>query len=157
MVVPWEQQHPDEERDPTEPIKTCFLDDDCWEPLELGDFALPHLYLGVFSVYALLVFLKEVLTGPEHHFVKGYRLVYYGLLIALFFNLFNLYLFIVLSTENNFEVDWEVAVNRKGLAYALWGYGAVTSYIFIVGCLVKYLGILVCHFSILMSFLRIHL
>ena len=56
------------------------------------------------------------------------------------FNLFNLYLFIVLSTKNNFEIDWEVAVNRKVLAYLLWGYGAVTSYLFIVGCLVKYLG-----------------
>ena len=149
MVVPWEQQHPDEERDPLETYKTCFLDDDCWEPLELGDFALPHLYLGVFSVYALLVFLKEVLTGPEHHFVKGYRLVYYGLLIALFFNLFNLYLFIVLSMNNDFDVDWVKAFNRKGSAYMLWGYGAVTSYLFIVGCLVKYLGILVCHFLLM--------
>ena len=91
LVVPWEQQHPDEERDPTEPIKTRVLDDDCWEPLQLGDFALPHLYLGVFSVCAMIVFLKELLTGPEHHFVKGYRLVYYGLLITLVFNLFNLY------------------------------------------------------------------
>ena len=149
LVVPWEQEHPDEERDPLETYKTCFLDDDCWEPLELGDFALPHLYLGVFSVYALLVFLKEVLTGPEHHFVKGYRLVYYGLLIALFFNLFNLYLFIVLSMKNSFEIDLEVAVNRKVLAYILWGYGAVTSYLFIVASLVKYLGILVCHFLVM--------
>ena len=149
LVVPWEQQHPDEERDPLETYNTCVLDDDCWEPLQLGDFALPHLYLGVYSVCAMLVFLKELLTGPEHHFVKGYRLVYYGLLITLLFTLFNLYLFIVLSTKNNFEIDWEVVVNRKVLAYLLWGYGAVTSYLFIVGCLVKYLGILVRYFSIL--------
>ena len=142
MVVPWEQKHPDEEED----FFICALDGDCWEPLQLGDFALPHLYLGVFSVCTMLVFLKELLTGPEHHFVKGYRLVYYGLLITLLFNLFNLYLFIVLSTKNNFEVDWEVAVNRKVLAYLLWGYGAVTSYLFIVGSLVKYLGILVWYF-----------
>ena len=153
LVVPWEQQHPDEEDD----FFTCALDDDCWEPLQLGDFALPHLYLGVFSVCAMLVFLKELLTGPEHHFVKGYRLVYYGLLITLLFTLFNLYLFIVLSTKNSFEIDWEVAVNRKVLAYLLWGYGAVTSYLFIVGCLVKYLGILVCHLNIYKSYSRIHL
>ena len=147
LVVHPEQQLPDEERDPTDPVKECFLDDDCWEPVELGDFALPHLYLGVFSVCTMLVFLKELLTGPEHHFVKGYRLVYYGLLVTLFFNLFNLYLFIVLSTKHNFdenmenfEVDWEVAFDRKELAYWLWGYGVVTSYFFIVGCLVKYLG-----------------
>ena len=145
LVVPWEQKHPDEEDD----FFTCALDGDCWEPLQLGDFALPHLYLGVFSLCTMLVFLKEFLTGPEHHFVKGYSLVYYGLLITLFFNLFNLYLFIVLSMKNDFEIDWEVAVNRKVLAYMLWGYGAVTSYIFIVGCLVKYLGILVCHFLVM--------
>ena len=149
LVVPWEQQHPDEERDPLETYKTCFLDDDCWESVELGDFALPHLYLGVFSVCAMLVFLKEFLTGPQHNFVKGYRLVYYGLLITLLFTLFYLYLFTVLSMKNSFEIDWEVAVNRKVLAYMLWGYGAVTSYLFIVGSLVKYLGILVCHFLVM--------
>ena len=149
LVVPWEQQHPDEERDPTDPIKTCFLDDDCWEPVELGDFALPHLYLGVYSVCTMLAFLKELLTAPEHPYIKGYRLVFYGLLSTLLFTLFNLYLFIVLSTKNSFEIDWEVAVNRKVLAYMLWGYGAVTSYLFIVGCLVKYLGILVCHFLVM--------
>ena len=148
LVVPWEQQHPDEERDPLETYNTCVLDDNCREPLQLGDFALPHLYLGVFSVCAMLVFLKELLTGPKHHFVKGYRLVYYGLLTTLLFTLFYLYLFTVLSMKNSFEIDWEVAVNRKVLAYMLWGYGAVTSYLFVVGCLVKYLGILVFHFSI---------
>ena len=140
LVVPWEQQHPDEERDPTDPIKICVLDDDCWEPLQLGDFALPHLYLGVYSVCTMLAFLKELLTSPEHPYIKGYRLVSYGLLSTLLFTLFNLYLFVVLSTKNSFVIDWEVAVNRKVLAYLLWGYGAVTSYLFIVGCLVKYLG-----------------
>ena len=142
LVVPWEQQHPDEQKD----FFACALDGDCWEPLQLGDFALPHLYLGVYSVCAMLVFLKELLTGPEHPYMKGYRLVFYGLSSTILFTLFNLYLFIVLSTKNSFEIDWEVAVNRKVLAYMLWGYGAVTSYLFIVGCLVKYLGILVCHF-----------
>ena len=140
LVVPWEQQHPDEERDPTDPIKTCLLDDDCWEPLQLGDFALPHLYLGVYSVCTMLAVLKELLTCPEHPYIKGYRLVFYGLLSTLLFTLFNLYLFTVLSMKNSFEIDWEVAVNRKVLAYMLWGYGAITSYLFIVGCLVKYLG-----------------
>ena len=149
MVVPWEQQQPDEERDPTEPIKTCVLDDDCWEPLQLGDFALPHLYLGVYSVCTILAFLKELLTGPEHPDVKGYGLVFCGLFFSLLFTLFNLYLFIVLSMKNSFEIDLEVAVNRKVLAYILWGYGAVTSYLFIVASLVKYLGILVCHFLVM--------
>ena len=145
LVVPWEQQHPDEEDD----FFTCALDDDCWEPLQLGDFALPHLYLGVYSVCTLLAVLKELLTSPEHPYIKGYRLVFYGLLSTLLFTLFNLYLFIVLSTKNSFEIDWEVAVSRKVLAYMLWGYGAVMSFLFIVGCLVKYLGILVCHFLVM--------
>ena len=142
MVVPWEQRHPDQEDD----FFTCALDGDCWEPLQLGAFALPHLYLGVYSVCTILAFLKELLTCPEHPYIKGCRLVFYGLSSTLLFTLFNLYLFTVLSMNNSFEIDWEVAVNRKLLAYMLWGYGAVTSYLFIVGCLVKYLGILVCHY-----------
>ena len=153
MVISWEQKHPEEEED----FFTCALDDDCWEPLQLGAFAIPHLYLGVFSVCTMLVFLKELLTGPDHPHIKGYRLTFFGLLSTLLFTLFNLYLFIVLSMNNDFEIDWKVAVNRRGLAYILWGYGAVTSYLFIVGCLVKYLGILVCHLNIYKSYSRIHL
>ena len=136
LITPWEQRHPGEEDD----FFTCALDDDCWEPLQLGDFAIPHLYLGVYSVFTMLAVLKELLTCPEHPYIKGYRLVFYGLLSTLLFTLFNFYLFTVLSTKNNFEIDWEVAVNRKVLAYMLWGYGAVISYLFIIGCLVKYLG-----------------
>ena len=145
MVIPWEQQHPDEEDD----FFTCSLDDECWEPLQLGAFAIPHLYLGVFSVCTMLEFLNELLTGPEHPYIKGYCLAFCGLLSTLLFTLFNFYLFTVLSMTNDFEIDWNVAANRKVLAYLLWGYGAVTSYLFIVSCLVKYLGTLVCHISIM--------
>ena len=38
------------------------------------------------------------------------------------------------------EIDWELGVENKAYAYAMLEYGAVTSYIFIVGCLIKYIG-----------------
>ena len=139
MVVPWEQQHPSEE----ESDITCLLDDDCWQSLQLGDFALPHLYLGAFSIYALLVSLKELLTGTEKpvNLMKAYSLVFKGLFSALIYTLFNFYIFTVLALKNDFEIDWELAEKRKLLAYLLLGYGAVSSYIFIVCCLLKYFGI----------------
>ena len=43
---------------------------------------------------------------------------------------------------NDFKIDWELAENRILRAYAILGYGGATSYLFIIGCLVKYLGIL---------------
>ena len=113
LVVPWEQEHPDEERDPLDKYKTCVLDDDCWEPVELGDFALPHLYLGVFSVCTMLAVLKDFLTGPEHPYIKGYRLVFYGLSSTILFTLFNLYLFIVLSTKNSLRLTGKLPSIEK--------------------------------------------
>ena len=38
------------------------------------------------------------------------------------------------------EINWELGEDNKAYAYAMLGYGAVTSYIFIVGCLIKYIG-----------------
>ena len=145
MVVPWEQQHPSDE----DAEITCLLDDDCWQPLQLGDFALPHLYLGAFSIYALLVSLEELLTGTDKSAnpVKGYGLVFRGLFSALIFTLFNFYIFTVLALKNDFEIDWELAEKRKWMAYVLLGYGAVTSYFFIVCCLFKYFGISVSSYS----------
>ena len=43
---------------------------------------------------------------------------------------------------NDFDIDWELAGSRKSKAYGILGYGSVTSYLFIIGCLVKYFGIL---------------
>ena len=145
LEVPWEQEHPDEEFDPLDTFSTCSLEDTCWPPLQVGDFGLPHIYLGVFSVCAMVAHLWELLTGPEHPHIKGYSLVFIGLLSCLLFTLFHFYLFTVLALTNDYEIDWEAAANRKFYAYGLWGYGAFSSFLFVIGCMVKYLGILVCH------------
>ena len=41
---------------------------------------------------------------------------------------------------NDFDIDWELAGSRKSKAYGIMGYGTVMSYLFIIGCLVKYFG-----------------
>ena len=46
----------------------------------------------------------------------------------------------VFGIKTEREINWELGVENKAYAYAMLGYGAVTSYIFIVGCLIKYIG-----------------
>ena len=41
---------------------------------------------------------------------------------------------------NDFDIDWELAGSRKSKAYGILGYGTFTSFLFIIGCLVKYFG-----------------
>ena len=48
---------------------------------------------------------------------------------------------IVFGIKTEREIDWKLGVENKAYAYAMLGFGAVTSYIFIVGCLIKYIGV----------------
>jgi len=43
--------------------------------------------------------------------------------------------------KNGLEIDWVMAERREITAYAIIGFGAITSYFFIIGCLIKYLGL----------------
>ena len=47
----------------------------------------------------------------------------------------------VFGIKSEREIDWRQGVERKAFAYAMIGYGAVMSYIFIVGCLIKFIGL----------------
>ena len=65
-----------------------------------------------------------------------------GLIACLYVTGLDFFIFTILTMTNDFDIDWELAGNRKSKAYGIFGYGAVTSFLFIIGCLVKYFGIL---------------
>ena len=80
--------------------------------------------------------------SPDNHVVKKYSLIFSGLLACLYVTGLDFFIFTILTMTNDFDIDWELAGNRKSKAYGIFGYGAVTSFLFIIGCLVKYFGIL---------------
>ena len=123
----------------------------------LGDLQLPFLLLIAYCSVALLVYLGELLVSPSHFYIREYKLVFCGLLGCLSVTFVNLCLFMALlfrsegeqdwviawdvfGIKTEREINWELGVENKAYAYAMLGYGAVTSYIFIVGCLIKYIG-----------------
>ena len=78
--------------------------------------------------------------SPDNHVVKKYSLIFSGLLACLYVTGLNFFIFTILTMTNDFDIDWELAGSRKSKAYGILGYGAVTSYLFIISCLVKYFG-----------------
>ena len=52
----------------------------------------------------------------------------------------NLGFFALLAMNNDLEINWELAVSRQKIALTILGFGAVTSHLFTIGCLVKFLG-----------------
>ena len=112
-----------------------------WLPMDLSELFMPHLILGLFCSIALPLTLGELLMSPDNHIVKKYSLVFSGLLACLYVTILNLFIFTIVSMTNDFKIDWELADNRILRAYAILGYGGATSYLFLIGCLVKYFGI----------------
>ena len=117
------------------------LDDKDWLPMDLSELFMPLLVLGLFCSIALPLTLGELLMSPDNHIVKKYSLVFSGLLACLYVTGLNLFIFTIVTMTNDFKIDWELAENRILRAYAILGYGGATSYLFIIGCLVKYFGI----------------
>ena len=113
-----------------------------WVPMDLSELFMPHLIMGLFISIALPLTLGELLMSPDNHVVKKYSLIFSGLLACLYVTGLNFFIFTILTMTNDFDIDWELAGSRKSKAYGILGYGAVTSYLFIIGCLVKYFGIL---------------
>ena len=101
---------------------------------------LPFLILGATCSYALLVYLGELLASPDHFYIKNYKLCLCGLLGCLYVSFVDLGVLVVTFLGNDLEIDWVKAEGKKDTAYAIIGYGAVTSYLFMIGCLVKYIG-----------------
>ena len=117
------------------------LDDKDWLPMDLSELFMPLLTLGLFCSIALPLTLGELLMSPDNHIVKKYTLVFSGLLACLYVTGLNLFIFTIVTMTNDFKIDWELADNRILRAYAILGYGGAMSYLFIIGCLVKYFGI----------------
>ena len=127
-------------------------DDSDWQPLGIEDFHLPFLILGAFCSIGLLVNLWELLISPDNFYIKKYKLVLCGLTGCLYVTCVNLSVFTISVVQNvgemdletewslGYAIDWEKAESRKEIAFAILGFGAVTSYLFIVACLVKCLG-----------------
>ena len=79
--------------------------------------------------------------SPDNHVVKKYSLIFSGLLACLYVTGLNLFIFTILAMTNDLKIDWELAESRILRAYAILGYGGAMSYLFLIGCLVKYIGI----------------
>ena len=110
--------------------------------MDLSQLFMPLLLVGLFCSIALPLTLGELLMSPDNHVVKKFSLIFSGLLACLYVTGLNFFIFTILTMTNDFDIDWELAGSRKSKAYGILGYGAVTSFLFIIGCLVKYFGIL---------------
>ena len=115
-------------------------DDSDLQPLGIEDFQLQFIFLGGFCSIALLINLGELLLSPDNFYMKKYKLVLCGLAGCLYVACVNLGVFLILVLTNDLEINWELAEGRKDVAFTILGFGAVTSFLFTIGCLVKYLG-----------------
>ena len=109
--------------------------------MDLSQLFMPLLLVGLFCSIALPLTLGELLMSPDNHVVKKYSLIFSGLLACLYVTGLNFFIFTILAMTNDLEIDWDLAENRILRAYAILGYGGAMSYLFIIGCLVKYFGI----------------
>ena len=111
------------------------------EPLGIEDFQLQFLALAAFCSIGLIVNLGELLVSQDTFYLSGYRLVLCGLVGCLSVTCLNIGVFVSLVVKDDLSIDWKLAASRKTIAYGICGFGAVTSLVFIVGCLIKYLGL----------------
>ena len=113
-----------------------------WVPLKVKEMFVPYFVLGLYCNFAVLILLWDLLVSrvTETYRIEKYSLVFCGLVECLSMTCLNLLFFCLTSVTNNFE--WRLNESGKWKAYAILGYGAVTSVLFLMGCLVKYFGIL---------------
>ena len=130
--------------------------------IEPDHFQCLFLIMGCIFSIKLIVLLLDILTNPSFGFLK---LMVAGLFACLLFTFVNLYLFstalwtpITRETEERtdkwgeiaspaktittgeYDINMEILVNNKTVAFAILGYGAVTSFIFIFVAMIKNLG-----------------
>ena len=111
------------------------------EPLGIEDLQLQFLAFAAFCSIGLIVNLGELLVSPDTFYLSGYRLVLCGLVGCLSLTCINIGVFLSLVVKNDLTIDWKLAASRKTILYGILGCGAVTSLLFTVGCLIKYLGL----------------
>ena len=120
-------------------------------------FQCLFLIMGFIMSLGLIVLLWDILTNPSFGFFK---LMLAGLFACLLITFANLFFFstalwrpitreaIINMGINNgkdiltgdYEIDMEILVNNKTVAFAILGYGAVTSCIFIFVAMMRSLG-----------------
>ena len=114
--------------------------------IEPEHFQCMFLIMGCIFSVQLIVLLWDILTNKRFGFFK---LMSAGLFACLLFTFNNLYLFSTsLWTPKTFnsiftggyEYDMEMLVNNKLVVYAILGYGAITSFIFIFVAMIRSLG-----------------
>ena len=131
--------------------------------IEPDHFQCMFLIMGCIFSLQLIVLLWDILTNPRFGFFK---LMFSGLFACLLVTLNNLYLFsatfiwtpITRETEErkdklgrlaspaksiftgDYEMNEEILANNKTVAFAILGYGAVTSFIFIFVAMIRSLG-----------------
>ena len=108
----------------------------------------------------LIVLLWDILTNPSFGF---YGLMLAGLFACLLITFANLFFFSTallrpITYENDsgkdistgeYEIDMKILVNNKTVAFAILGYGAVTSFIFIFIATMRSLG--KTHFNLIIN------
>ena len=109
--------------------------------MDLSQLFMPLLLVGLFCSIALPLTLGELLMSPDNHVVKKYSLIFSGLLACLYVTGLNFFIFTILAMTNDLKIDWELAESRILRAYAILGYGGAMSYLFLIGCMVKYFGL----------------
>ena len=118
--------------------------------IEPEHFQCMFMIVGCIFSVQLIVLLWDILTNPSFGFFK---LMLAGLFACLLFTSVNLYLFsTALLTpitvdygkgdifKGDYEINEEKLVNNKTVAFVILGYGAVTSFIFIFGVMMRSLG-----------------
>lgn len=132
--------------------------------LEPDHFQCMFLIMGCIFSVQLIVLLWDILSNPSFGFVK---LMLAGMFACLLFTFVNLFFFstslltpITYDTPErryqyqykiatpartistgDFEYNIEMLVNNKLVAFAILGFGAVTSFIFIFLAMIRSLGI----------------
>ena len=132
--------------------------------LEPAHFQCLFLIMGCFHSFGLIVLLWDILANPHFEFLK---LMLSGLSACLLITFVNLFFFstvflipITRETEErrekrvayniassaktistgDYEIDLEILKNNKSVAFAILGYGAITTIIFIFIAMMKSLG-----------------
>ena len=111
-----------------------------WVPLKVKEMFVPYFVMGLYCNFAVLILLGELLVShvTETYKIEKYSLVFCGLVACMWMTCLNLLFFCITSVTNDFE--WRLNESGKWKAYAVLGYGAITSVLFFMGCLVKYFG-----------------
>ena len=130
--------------------------------IEPDHFQCMFLIMGCLLSVQLLVLLLDILSNPTYGFLK---LMLAGLFSCLLFTLVNIFFFSTslwtprtreteerkdnwgeiaspakTITTGEYDINMEILVNNKTVAFAILGYGAVTSFIFIFVAMIKNLG-----------------